>query len=184
MKRVQVRMGFIKDRWGFIKIVFFCMTIGFLPSCATTKMIDSGTVISVFKLKDKTYVPGAETDKGLVIGAGTGAVAGAAVGTAMGLLVSSLTLGLTAPAIPAYTMAGAIIGGVSVGSVGASTGYVYGLRKQGKGLFDYVVKLDNLEEKMIIRQYSKKPFNINDRVRIVKKSNVLYIEQQRIIKDH
>lgn len=149
-----------------VSLLLICIA---LFGCATSQLVGTGTVVNQLQLKKVDYVPQAGTDVGTVAGAGVG-VAG---GTVLGVGVTIATFGLAAPLIPAFAVAGGAVGGTT----GAATGYAHDVLKQGNGLYDYVVKLDDSQQKMVVRQYAMTNISKNDRVKVIKENGVLKIEK-------
>jgi len=154
----------------FIPLIIMGVLFLQLMACATTDVVDRGTVINQMKLKDKDYAPKSSTDTGALAGGGVGVAAG----TATGLLFTMATFGLGAPLVPVF----AVAGGVAGGATGAAVGYGADLQKQGNGLYDYVVKTDKDDKKIIVQQYAHENIPNGTRVKVLKEDGALKIMKE------
>lgn len=156
----------------------------FLTSCASTKNMGYGTVISQKQIAEKSYQPKKGTVVGAEVGAGAGGVTGAYIGAATGLAAGTMmtlgTFGVGAVYIPVFTLFGAVTGGVigaaAGGATGAGVGYATDVYSQGNGVFEYTVKPDNQKENISVTQYVQTPLAKRSRVEIKLKDDRYYIE--------
>jgi len=152
----------------YAAISLLCTSI--LGGCATTRFVGYGTVSHEMKIAKVDYTPKHSTDTGALIGGGAGAAGGAAAG----VVITIATLGLAAPSIPLLAAAG----GAGGAAIGGGAGYIYGIKKQGNGLFTYIVKplgeKDN-KHNILIRQYQKHPIKVGTIVKIMRKGQTYFI---------
>ncbi|MBA2709936.1 MAG: hypothetical protein H0U57_05025 [Tatlockia sp.] len=175
-------MKYIKP---FYQNLVFLFLSTLLIACASTRIIGYGKIESIKKINQVNYVPRTTTLKGTAIGAGVGAATGAALGAlaggAAGIGVTIMTFGLALPLLPALiaggTATGAGIGAGAGAGLGTGAGYASEIYRQGKGLYQIVVKLDGMKDKFIIFQYINKPLLVNSRVEIRLKDNQLHIKE-------
>lgn len=149
-------------------IIISILSVG----CATTRLVGYGTVTHEMKIAKTDYTPKGSTDTGALVGGGGGALAGAGLGA----VVTIATFGLAAPSIPLLAAAG----GATGAAVGGSVGYIYGINKQGNGLFTYIVKpFGNKDNKhnILVRQFEKHPIAVHTKVKIMRQGKLIHIEK-------
>lgn len=135
----------------------------------TNKMICTGTVIDQEKVKAGDYRPGVKTAAGAGFGAMGGAGLGAATGAIIGLGVTVATLGFATPSIPAFAATGAAIGAGTGAGMGGAVGYGNDLVSRGHDLYDYIVKVDGSNQRLVVRQIADPPIPNNAKVQVYEK---------------
>ncbi|MFU8797652.1 MAG: hypothetical protein ACNA7Y_03010 [Gammaproteobacteria bacterium] len=155
--------------------IYFIGIIFVVSGCAPKKdyqhFVGFGTVVQQKKITNNPeYDPKKSGLTGAEKGAAIGMTAGAATGTFAGLALTAVTLGLAAPAIPAFAAGGAAIGGAA----GVGTGYASDMRH--RLLYQYTVQPDGQDDTFAVLKYEQNPINVNSRVRITLKNGQYYIE--------
>ncbi len=148
-----------------------------LVACATERPVGNGVVLHITKISNPDSHPHSETATGAGVGAGGGAAIGALAGTTAGAAAAVGTFGLGLPLIPIFALHGAIVGAAIGGAGGAGVGYEAGKAKQGIGLYQFTVRLDQPPHTVVVTEFIQRPIPLYSRVTVILQNNQLAIKQ-------